>query len=146
MVEKIIEGLNNLGEVVPRAGHSINFHNVVLQARAELETLDEASISEKGWNSLEDILAGCVPDIGRKDENVKASDREEWVNNIVTAIRRTQAHTLELLKAWDKAHEYKLETQRLRIKHRELARAILRAWREETDGVKARKPEKVLGV
>ena len=81
------------------------------------------------------MLAAFVPDFGREQSE---AERGELIKAVVQALTILHGRAAGTVQAWQGAHRHELERRRNQEKYRGLLRTVVRAWREEADGRKAK--------
>ena len=81
------------------------------------------------------MLAAFVPDFGREQSD---AERGELIKAVVQALTVLHGRAAGTVQAWQGAHRHELERRRNQEKYRGLLRTVVRAWREEADGRKAK--------
>ena len=104
-------------------------------ARAALEAAAQVVLSEAQWRHVDDVLAAFVPDFGREQSE---AERGELIKAVVQALTVLHGRAAGTVQAWQGAHRHELERRRNQEKYRGLLRTVVRAWREEADGRKAK--------
>ena len=87
------------------------------------------------WRHVDDVLAAFVPDFGREQSE---AERGELIKAVVQALTVLHGRAAGTVQAWQGAHRHELERRRNQEKYRGLLRTVVRAWREEADGRKAK--------
>ena len=135
-VEGLIEALDGLTHAVPKQIDTEIYHRVTVAARAALEASDKAALTEAQWKHVDDVLAAFLPDFARTEST--ADQRREMINEVVEALLVVHGRAASLVQSWRQTHKYELERRQQQEKYRGLMRTVVRAWREEADGRKAR--------
>ena len=135
-VEGLIVALDGLVEAVPRRVDTAAFHQVTRAARAALDASDQAGLSDVQWAHVDSVLAAFVPDFARAYSTVE--ERRDMINEVVEALLVVHKRAASLVEAWQRTHCHELERRRQQERCRGLMRTVVRAWREEADGRKAR--------
>ena len=135
-VEGLIVALDGLVQAVPRRVDTQAYHRVTDAARAALAASDQAALTEPQWQHVDDVLAAFVPDFARA-EGVEGQ-RREMIDEVVEALLVVHGRAASLVQSWTQKHRYELERRLQQERRRGLTRVVVRAWREEVDGRKAR--------
>ena len=135
-VEGLIEALDGLTHAVPKQTDTQAYHRVTVAARAALEASDKAALNEAQWQHVDDVLAAFLPDFARTEST--ADQRREMIHEVVEALLVVHGRAASLVQSWRQTHKNELERRQQQEKYRGLMRTIVRAWREEADGRKAR--------
>ena len=135
-VEGLIEALDGLTNAVPKQTDTQAYHRVTVAARAALDASDKAALNEAQWQHVDDVLAAFLPDFARTEST--ADQRREMINEVVEALLVVHGRAASLVQSWRQKHKYELERRQQQEKYRGLMRTVVRAWREEADGRKAR--------
>ena len=88
------------------------------------------------WQHVDDVLAAFLPDFARTEST--ADQRREMIHEVVEALLVVHGRAASLVQSWRQTHKNELERRQQQEKYRGLMRTIVRAWREEADGRKAR--------
>eukprot|EP00964_Phaeocystis_antarctica_P056583 scaffold33393_cov62-Phaeocystis_antarctica.AAC.1 len=136
-VEGLIVALDGLVQAVPRRVDTQAYHRVTDAARAALAASDQAALTEPQWQHVDDVLAAFVPDFARGAEGVEGQ-RREMIDEVVEALLVVHGRAASLVQSWTQKHRYELERRLQQERCRGLMRVVVRVWREEADGRKAR--------
>jgi hypothetical protein len=128
--------IQDVRDVVPAdRGDTQEFRNLMDEACGALGAAHHRSMQASEWESVDRVLAAMVPDFSRDETE---GDRKDLVKAVTGAL--VQVHILAggTLGAWKRAHDGEVKRRNGQERARGLMKLIVRAWREETDGRKAR--------
>ena len=135
-VEGLIVALDGLVEAVPERVDTGAFHQVTRAARAALDATDLAVLTDAQWAHVDSVLAAFLPDFAR--ELSTEAERRDMIKEVVGALLVVHGRAASLVGSWKQTHRHELERRRQQERCRGLMRTVMRAWREEADGRRAR--------
>jgi hypothetical protein len=132
--------LSNVPRVKGRSvpAHSLDtqeFRKSTNQACSALNAAYIGIMQAGEWENVDQVLAAMVPDFAR-NENEK--DRKYIVKAVTGSLVEVHLLAEGMLGAWKRAHAGEVKRRNNQERARGLMKLIVRAWREETDGRKAR--------
>ena len=128
--------IQDLRETVPAGrGDTQEFRDLMSDAGSALNAAHNGQMQTGDWESADRVLAAMVPDFARDATEGK---RAGLVKAVIGSLGEVHLVAAGMLGAWKRTHAAEIKRRDSQERARGLMRLIVRAWREETDGRKAR--------